>query len=252
MKNKIVLIDGDSLLYFEMGKPTLEEAILGLDDRINTMLEKAETNKYAGFLTIGKCFRYDRATTKKYKGNRKHGDKPIIFHALKAYLQQHWKFTYISDFEADDLVAIYGEGLEGNTMICSPDKDVLHQVEGNHFNYRTAEMVHTTPTEAGLFLWKQMLMGDPTDGIQGIPKLGPKTAEKLMNNVQYEDMPAMVLNKYIEKFGIHEGIHRFAETFKLVYILKTKEEALLETGVTLPDLTVHEISLEEENDELWS
>jgi len=252
MKKTTVLIDGDSLIYFEMGKPTLEEALLGIDDRIQTMLEKAETNKYAGFLTVGKCFRYNRATTKKYKGNRKHGNKPIIFPAIKEYLKQNWNFTYITELEADDLVSIYGEGLNGNTMICSPDKDVLHQVEGEHFNYRTAEMIHTTPTEAGLFLWKQMLMGDPTDGIQGIPKLGPKTAIKLMNNVQFDDMPAMVLNKYIEKFGIHEGIHRFAETFKLVYILKTKEEALLETGVVLPELAVHEINLEDKTDELWS
>jgi|TARA_R110000744_G_scaffold22512_2_gene57540 hypothetical protein len=249
MKNTTVLIDGDSLLYYEMGKPTLEIAIQGLDDRIQTMLDRAETNKYAGFLTIGKCFRYERATTKKYKGNRKHGDKPIIFNALKAYLQQHWKFIYVPELEADDLVAIYGEGLDGNTMICSPDKDVLYQVAGNHFNYNTGEMIHTTETEALLFLWKQTLMGDSTDGIPGIPKLGPKTAEKLMNNVQLFDMPAMVLNKYIEMFGNQEGIHRFAETFKLVYILKTKTEALLEAGVTLPELVVHEVQVK--TDELW-
>jgi len=252
MKDTIVLIDGDSLIYFEMGKPTLEEALIGIDDRIQTMLDKGETKKYAGFLTVGKCFRYERATTKKYKGNRKHGDKPIIFPAIKAYLQQHWKFTYVQELEADDLVAIYGEGLDGNTMICSPDKDVLYQVEGNHFNYRTSEMIHTTPTEAGLFLWKQMLMGDSTDGILGIPKLGPKTAEKLMSTVQFFDLPAMVLNKYIEKFGNHEGIHRFAETFKLVFILKTKQEAFLETGVILPDLEVQELEVGQHKDELWS
>ena len=31
MKEKIALIDGDSLIYFEMGKPTLEDAIDSLD-----------------------------------------------------------------------------------------------------------------------------------------------------------------------------------------------------------------------------
>ena len=30
----ICLIDADSLLYYEMGKPTLEEALVGLDTRI--------------------------------------------------------------------------------------------------------------------------------------------------------------------------------------------------------------------------
>ena len=35
---KVALIDGDSLLYYEMGKPTLEEAMEGLDIRIRQIL----------------------------------------------------------------------------------------------------------------------------------------------------------------------------------------------------------------------
>ena len=88
----VALIDGDSLIYFEMGKETLEEALIGIDNRIHTMLEQCETKKYAGFLTQGKCFRYDRATTRPYKGNRKYGDKPIIFPAIKEYLKQEMAF----------------------------------------------------------------------------------------------------------------------------------------------------------------
>ena len=246
---KTALIDGDSLLYFEMGKPTLEEAVESIDGRINQMLVQCEADKYAGFLTIGKCFRYNKAKTRKYKGNRKHGSKPIIFYALKEHLKQHWKFEYISELEADDLVAVYGEGLDGNTVICSPDKDVLHQVEGRHYNYRTAEFIHTTPTEAELFLWKQMLMGDPTDGIPGIPKVGEKTATTWLNNVQLQEMPQFVLEKYIEKFGIYEGISKFAETFKLIYILKSKEDVLRETNIELPELVVNSVNLL--NNEPW-
>ena len=47
---KIALIDGDSLIYYEMGKPTLEEALAGIDSRIQQMLEIAEAEKYAGTL----------------------------------------------------------------------------------------------------------------------------------------------------------------------------------------------------------
>jgi len=240
---KTLLIDGDSLIYFEMGKETLEEALTSLDGRILEMLNKCEADNYAGFMTIGKCFRYEQAKTRKYKGNRKHGDKPIIFYALKQYLLQHWKFEYISALEADDLVAVYGEGLDGNTVICSPDKDVLYQVEGRHYNYRTGEFIHTTPTEADIFLWKQMLMGDPTDGIPGIPKVGIKTAEAWLNNVQLQKMPEFVLNKYIEKFGTSEGISKFAETFKLVYILKSSEDVLRETGIELPKLVTNDVNI---------
>ena len=165
----VALIDGDSLLYFEMGKPTLEDAIDGLNQRLLFMLNQCETARYAGFLTIGKCFRYKEAKTKTYKGNRKKGSKPIIFYALKEYLKQEWKFEYIPELEADDLVAVYSNE---NTMICSPDKDVLYQVKGTHYNYRTTDFVETTNIEAQTFLYKQMLMGDPNDGIPGIPKLG--------------------------------------------------------------------------------
>ena len=78
MKDMIALIDGDSLIYYEMGKPTLEEALQGIDTRIRHMLEQCNANKYAGFLTSGRCFRYNAAKTRPYKGNRKYGDKPII------------------------------------------------------------------------------------------------------------------------------------------------------------------------------
>ena len=253
MKEKIVLIDGDSLIYFEMNKLTLEEALLGIDNRMRTILNAFETTQYAGFLTQGKCFRYDIATTVPYKGNRKDGNKPIIFPAIKEYLKQTWGFTYVSELEADDLVAIYREDCY-LPNIASPDKDVLYQVPGKHFNYRTAEFIVTSEEDAERFLWKQMLMGDATDGIIGIPKVGEKTADAWLNeNLSNENMPEFVLKKYIEKFGVHEGIHRFAETFKLVYILKTKEEAFRQTGVSLPNLQI--CTLESETlkikDELW-
>ena len=118
----VALIDGDSLLYFEMGKPTLEDAIDGLNQRLLHMLNQCKTARYAGFLTIGRCFRYKAAKTKAYKHNRKGGSKPIIFYALKEYLKQEWKFEYIPELEADDLVAVYSEGLNDNKVICCPDK----------------------------------------------------------------------------------------------------------------------------------
>ena len=50
------LIDADSLIYFEMNKPTLEEAIAGIDDRIVNILKETKANDFAGFLTVGRCF----------------------------------------------------------------------------------------------------------------------------------------------------------------------------------------------------
>jgi hypothetical protein len=247
MKEKIALIDGDSLIYFEMGKPTLEQALAGIDQRINQMLAENNATKYAGFLTAGKCFRYKAAITKPYKGNRKYGDKPIIFPAIREYLRQHWGFTSVPELEADDLVSIYHNPEE--TVICSPDKDVLYQNVGVHYNYGKAEKVVMDEIDSTHFLWKQMLMGDSTDGIQGIPKVGAKTADAWLQSPNSQQMPTFVLEKYIEKFGIHEGVSKFGETFQLIYILKTKEEAMRTTGIELPELIVHSIQLKE--DDLW-
>ena len=241
----IALIDADSLIYYEMGKPTLEEALQSLDGRLHQMFEQTEATHYAGFLTSGKCFRYAAAKTKPYKGNRVRKDKPIIFPAIKEYLKQEWNFTSIPELEADDLVSIYHNE---NTVICSPDKDVLYQNEGEHYNYGKADFIHTDWMEAETFLWKQMLMGDSTDGIQGIPKVGSKTADTWLNPLIPSKMPAFVLNKYIEKFGISNGVSNFAETFKLVYILKSKEDVLRETGIELESLVINNVEPINENE----
>lgn len=257
MKKKIALIDGDSLIYYEMGKPTLEEALESLDGRLQQIFEETEATHYMGFLTTGRCFRYTAAKSKPYKGNRKYGDKPYIFPAIKEYLRQHWGFRSVSQLEADDLVSIFhmefNEDINpfGGTVICSPDKDVLYQNRGIHYNYGKAETVVVDEVEATRFLWKQMLMGDSTDGITGIPKVGPKTADKWLKDVNTDEMPTFVLQKYIEKFGYAKGISNFAETFKLVYILKNKEDVWRETDCQESDLNVHlfEINKTKEEDE---
>ena len=246
MKKKIALIDGDSLIYYEMNKHTLEEALESLDARLEQMFEQVEATEYAGFLTSGRCFRYAAAKTKPYKGNRKYGEKPYIFPAIKEYLRQHWGFTSVPELEADDLVSIYHDPLK--TVICSPDKDVLYQNRGIHYNYGKAEIVTVDDIESIRFLWKQMLMGDSTDGIQGIPKVGPKTADAWLKDINSDDMPTFVLQKYIEKFGYAAGISKFAETFKLIYILKSKEDVQREAGIELAELVTYEVK---KQDDLW-
>ena len=248
MKNKTALIDGDSLIYYEMNKPTLEEALESLDGRLQQMFEQTESTHYMGFLTAGKCFRYSAAKSKPYKGNRKHGAKPYIFPAIKEYLRQHWGFISVSELEADDLVSLHHKY---DTVICSPDKDVLYQNAGMHYNYGKAEFVEVTEDEAITFLWKQMLMGDSGDGIQGIPKVGPKTADKWLANLETHKMPSFVLEKYVEFFGYVKGISKFAETFKLIYILKTKEDVWQETNCQESDLNIHLFEINKNHDDLW-
>ena len=221
-----------------------------LDGRLAQMFKETGATKYAGFLTTGKCFRYKAAVSKPYKGNRKHGNKPIIFPAIREYLRQTWNFTSVPELEADDLVSVYHTDPFGTTVICSPDKDVLYQNRGIHYNYGKAESVVVDEIQAATFLWKQVLMGDSTDGIPGLPKVGPKTADLWLKDVGREEMPKFVLDKYIEKFGNHLGILKFVETFRLIYILKSKEEVQVETGIELLELDIFDVT-KQNTDNLW-
>jgi 5'-3' exonuclease len=233
---KICLIDGDSLLYYDMDKATLEDAKESIDSRVSTILTECNTTKYVGFLTGAGCFRYSVSST--YKSNRKGKPKPIIFYALREYLKQKYGFYEYPKLEADDLVSYYHQANLEGTIICSPDKDVLKQCEGTHFNYQKVEFVTTSAFDANKFLWRQTLMGDSTDGVVGIPGVGEKTADNWLLDRE-KDFEAFALKKYVEKFGTIEGIMQFYTNFKLVYLLKTDDDIMREIGEPfLPTLTV--------------
>lgn len=245
----LCLIDADSLLYYAASKDTLEEAIEDLDQRVFHILEQCNTDKYAGFLTHSKkCFRYE--VSPEYKGNRKNTPRSILLPSLKEYSIQKWGFTYVSKLEADDLVSYFSYTSDAPTIICSPDKDVLKQCVGMHYNYGKAEFVHTSPEEALKFLWVQVLMGDSTDNIKGIPGVGVKTAENWLKG-RTKDFESFAIRKYVEKYGMVSGINEFYKNFHLVYLLKTDEDLhrILDTGYM--DLSDFIVNINQQETDLW-
>lgn len=226
---KVALIDADSLVFYcamsnKVNSVTLEEAITDLDSRIYEMVASSGCSHYILFKSPHKSqtFRSKIATIDNYKGNRKTSDLPPVFYGLSAYINQLPSYTG-SNFEADDAVALfqwYFKTKEIPTVVCSPDKDVLHQLSGTHYNYGKGVIVNTTEEEAERFLFQQVLMGDSTDNITGIPKVGPVKSEKLLKDVELERIPSVCLELYTKTFGLIEGIRNFVETFRLVYILK--------------------------------
>lgn len=244
----VCLIDADSLLYYEMGKGTLEEAMQGLDQRVTHILEQCNTDKYAGFLTHGKCFRYD--VDPEYKANRTKSNRSVLFPSLKEYAMQKWGFVYFSELEADDLVSYFSYTSDQSTIICSPDKDVLKQCVGMHYNYGKTEFVHTSPEEALSFLWVQALMGDSTDNITGIPGVGIKTAENWLKD-RTKDFESFAIRKYVEKFGMVKGIHEFYKNFNLVYLLKTHDDISRILDVNYIELSDFIRNVNQEETDLW-
>ena len=130
---------------------------------------------------------------------------------MKGYLVDTWKALICNGVEADDLLA---SEQTTDTVICTTDKD-LDQVVGAHFNWVKDEMYYVDEVEAEKFLWTQMLTGDSTDNIRGIPGLGKVKAKKYLDAFDLHEYPDAVLNKFEDVYG-EEGEVVYNEHIALI------------------------------------
>ena len=127
-------------------------------------------------------FRYELEP--EYKANRKSGDRSELYYMLRKWAIK--KYGYVKDCEADDVVAYYVR--EKGWFGASFDKDLLRGVPGRWFNvhYMRRNFVDTSVGEARNFNLLQTLMGDPVDNIKGLPRVGEKTAIKLLDKYGWD------------------------------------------------------------------
>lgn len=167
-------------------------------------------------------FRFDIATTKPYKGQRKKA-KPLHYDNLTAYLLENYNvYTEDTGLEADDAMCIIQSQRlrEGDTIICSRDKD-LRICEGNHYSWECGRAnaigpVHTDKLGSlklsenrksikgyGLrFFYSQLLTGDVVDNIPGLPGCGPVAAYEILGTATSEvGMSRKIHEVYEEKIG---------------------------------------------------
>lgn len=167
-------------------------------------------------------FREGVAVTKPYKGNRDPTHKPQHAKAIKDYMQTHYYVVMSEDEEADDTLAVahmgsFYAGDAHDSIVCSVDKD-LNMIPGHHFNFVTETGYWVSEYEADRNFWKQMIMGDPTDNIPGIPGRGPKAAEAAMEaRRDYADMEEKVYSMYVEYYK-DEADAKFEEMGRLLWI----------------------------------
>lgn len=179
-------IDGDIIVYRSgfacKDDEPVENALHNVKMAMNLILDKFHASPgYKLYLTGKGNYRFAAATIKPYKGNRKPEDKPKYYDDIRRYLIEVWKAEVIDGREADDaLGCLQWAHKDKSTCIVTIDKD-LNMIPGWHFNYVKDLFYYVTIDEANLWFFKQMLIGDTTDNIQGVPKLGPKTADKLLD-----------------------------------------------------------------------
>ncbi|HBF33252.1 TPA: DNA polymerase I, partial [Candidatus Sumerlaeota bacterium] len=175
------------------GMPT--NSIFGFVRKIQKLLAtQRPTHLLAVFDSPGPNFRH--AIYEAYKANRQeqpeefHVQIPWIFKTLEA---MHIPYVFRDGFEADDLIGTMSKTAPAQglpVIILSADKDLFQLVTPEVTLLRTTkdDLVPFGPDEVFEKLGvrpDQMvdylaLMGDASDNIPGVPKIGPKTAEALL------------------------------------------------------------------------
>lgn len=233
----------------KLALPTWDFVERFLLERIDKIVYEAKATDYELFLTRGRTFRYEVAVSRPYKGQRP-DCKPYHFHNLTAYITNCLPCTVSEWIEADDRMAIShcNSNHPIGTVLCSRDKD-LRQVPGWFYSWELGRQGSFGPyfiEEPGwlkyeptsklgrAWNWKlegvgykwfcaQMLMGDRTDNIPGLPGYGPSRAYEILKDCNNDKLDLMeTVRQEYYKNGFYEDY--LVEQSQLLWILRNENE----------------------------
>ena len=246
--DNFIIIDGSSYLYRAFyALPNLKTssglnsgAIHGFANMLNRILNEYSP-KYLVmvFDAKGKNFRHD--IYDEYKANRNSMPSELseqtgaiinLVEALGVMVIQQ------KGVEADDVIASLARQIKiknSKTIISSGDKDLAQLVDENtilmnNFDSKVLdiegvkEKFGVRPSQIFDYL---CLVGDTSDNIPGVPKVGPKTAVTLLE--QYNDLDNIIENSSQLKGKLKENIESSLETIELA-----KKLVALKDNLKLP------------------
>ena len=192
---KVLLIDGD-VVAFKIA--VIAEKPIHWGDDIWTMHcdvaeARGQTDAYIHDLMVtlkaDECkialsdmTNFRKLINPEYKANRKGKRKPMCFPELKLWMRVQHGAKILPTLEADDVIGMWGtEETTEDRIIVSIDKD-FQTIPCKRYNPDKPELgiLSSTKEEANYFHYIQTLAGDSVDGYKGVPKVGPKTAEKIL------------------------------------------------------------------------
>jgi hypothetical protein len=213
----------------------LENALHLVKQKIISTLEAVGANEYNIYIKGEGNFRDEIAVTRPYKGNRDLTHRPRYEKEIRDYLINVWNAELVNGMEVDDKVAMEqwydlyhrypGKTTKAgaDTIICSPDKD-LDQIPGWHYNYNTGERYWVDEETALRNLYIQILAGDASDNIQGVPKIGHKTAIRLLEGAaREEDLYRICKEQYDKAYG-EKADEIMNEMANLVYLKRSEND----------------------------
>ncbi|PAV30407.1 DNA polymerase I [Virgibacillus profundi] len=211
MSKKLVLIDGNSIIYraffalplLNNDKGVYTNAVFGFTTMLMRILEEEQPTHMLVAFDAGKTtFRHE--TYKEYKGGRQKTPPelseqfPLLKELLDAFDIQHYQ---LERYEADDIIGTLsteGEKNNWDVTVISGDKDLLQLVSDRVTvnltkkgiseveKYTPEYMIEKMEVSPDQIIDLKALMGDNSDNIPGVPGIGQKTATKLLK--QYETL----------------------------------------------------------------
>lgn len=219
--NAKILLDADTAIVISCyGTTEFDEALSNFISLLESIKKYCNSSDVIICVKNELNFRYlidvnYKATRRKHHAER---EIPFIKEVREHLIKEYENVLSVPLFEADDLVyALYrhysSKGVD--TVVSSIDKDVLNSIEGEHYNYKKNIWHQTLRNTALKFKYIQCLSGDSADNIKGLPKVGPKTAEKLLEGCAFNeyDLRKRVVSIYKE-YGFTEKA--FLQTLRLV------------------------------------
>lgn len=239
---KIALIDADFMIYVighhltvELGvtheqtaeQLPEEQIMVRVLDKLQSIVswivvETGCSHVRLAYSSLSPVFRYDVYELDEYKGGRpvKSALTKMVEGILRA--DKTYEQYTVEGLEADDLICYWAWKCRFNGteyVVCSPDKD-MKQVPGQYFKCKGDSTGIETITEDKALYYRnlQLIIGDTTDRILGIPGMGPVKAEKLLNEAGMDPIGA-ILGAYRRHFGQKMGSRFFRQTIDTVTMM---------------------------------
>jgi DNA polymerase-1 len=231
MKNKLLIIDGNSLVnrayyalpYLTNSKGQFTGAVYGfLNMLIKLLQEETPTHMVVAFDFARKTFRNQIYAD--YKGTRKPTPPELkqSLSLLKQTLAQMNIYTVEQEgIEADDIIGALAKNSGFDCLILSGDRDVLQLVDENIKVMLTKKGISETQLVTAENIKElysispsqvidlKALMGDSSDNIPGISGIGEKTALKLLE--QYDTVENVLANTHEQKGALKERLENGKE-----------------------------------------
>ena len=221
MNPKKALIDGDIIAYrcaascepmsTKPEREPLHFAIQRMDELMWKILATMDVTEQHTFLSGGDNFR--KIIYPEYKANRKDQRIPEYLNECRNFLTNEWKAETVGGYEADDGIAM---NHDVTTVIVSIDKD-FKQLPGLHYHFVKDLIDIVDEDQANLNFWKQMLIGDKADNVQGVAGIGEVKSERLLKDLTPDERAATV-------YDLYNDPERFTLNFKLFRLLRSVDE----------------------------